>query len=263
MTTLNNKNQVLQKKKKKRALTDPEQLREDFEHYSMPWAVELLPDRLSVGPMVRNARDARFLAEWKRVTHFVSMVPESHRTEATQRWQTQERERLKKRAALEKQGGTISDDLKEGKPFWDPVQPYANHLAPPNVESDTIMLRCALPEGDESLSCRNTAAHAKWYVTQALRLSKTLCAHPNAHVYVHNADGKNEEALLAMTMWSIMERASCPGGSKEELGAWLRDHRHEQMLDSEEQRVLWEHIWPATAKQTTGLTSWLQQSKRP
>lgn len=237
---------------------------DDFETYTIPWEVALVPGRITVGPLFKKPEDARFLALHRHVTHVVSMVPEVQRTRATLKWQETERERLKRKRTRARQGIAANKEDDAQTPFIDPVQPYANHFAPPNLaDEDVALLRADLPDpnGDNALASRNVRAQAEWYVAAAKRLAtEVMQDNPRAHVYIHHRDGRKEEAMLGFALWVTLDRVSCPL-NKEQLAAWLSEHRCEQLLDTEEDRELYERVVATTAKQSTRLLTWLATTK--
>lgn len=97
----------------------------------------------------------------------------------------------------------------------------------------------------------NESKQMKWYITTAREVAKL-----QGPIYIHNASGRDEEAIVGFIVWAIQNPNTCPIN----LNTWLNDHHHILAIDNEDKRRMTQAcIKEAKKRQNPGLTKFFKK----
>jgi len=122
------------------------------------------------------------------------------------------------------------------------VDRYSDYLGDvkngaPTINKTDVML----PVGDDALVTRNHAAQANWYNDRVRAITDVLLSDPKSVVFIHHQNGRYEEALMAFAVWTALGKPEAPRTTAE-LVAWRAQTTNGQLLDTEEQQILFEVV---------------------
>jgi hypothetical protein len=169
---------------------------EDADVYVMPWLGKLT-DRLFVGPFPRSKEDVYHLENKRNVGLFINMRPDSD----------EETAKGNNKATWYSMFLEDGDDKKI-------------------VRDSDIML-------PTDFGVLNEKKQIAYYLKAGKAVIKLIKEH-RVPIYIHNETGCDEEAFLGFVVWAYLDIHTCPACPPNDLGAWLKEHTLEKLLDSEE-----------------------------
>lgn len=180
-----------------------EQLAEENANYKVQdyvsgdWIFELIPGRLYCGPRPTRQIQGYHLTQKLHVTHLVNILPST--TNKTM-------------------SGAPSD-------VWYSV--WWKDFAP---EKRPVIVRDFKIVED---TVRTMKDPTPFYAKAAREIiAPMMRANPDGVFYIHNQSGHEEEAILAMLVWNLVDGASFP----DDLDAWFETKNRRRMLDDPLQR---------------------------
>lgn len=168
-----------------------------LDYVSGAWIFELIPNRLYCGPRPTRQIEGYYLTQTLHVTHLVNILPAT--TNKTM-------------------SGAPSDVWY--KEWW---CEFAHEKRP------TIVRDFKIPEDVVRTMKDPTPLYA-----QAAReiVAPLMRANPDGVFYIHNQKGYEEEAILALLTWRLVDAASFPT----DLDAWFETKNRRRILDDPLQR---------------------------
>lgn len=206
---------------------------EEVERHTMAWLCIMIPDRLAVGPSLEGKLDAMYMHRVQKVTHIVNMKPLTDKTTSSGK-------------------ANIANWFECY--FHDQEDERGDEIDPPTF----LRFPVPDPKGEGSLATMNQKNQIKFFIEMAKRVAKVLQDDPKAYVYIHNSSGCDEEAFVAFLTWLMVDKASFPPN----VVAWMKQHYHERLLDSEEERATLAAAIQEVKSENVFLKNWLQAAKK-
>jgi hypothetical protein len=200
--------------------------------HTMAWLFRF-GERILCGPFLASKDDALHLSEDVGATHVVNIMPHTDRTT--------------------KRGGLPSDTWYSC--FWDAREgdkDEGGSQLPP------IIVR------DAKLPAPPTSPTPEWYLDACARVVvPILRADPRAIVYIHNREGFEQEAVLALLVWQTLS-----GGSDSfpiDVREWIAASNYERLLDDTQKRTELVELLERNKKGASSkgsLANWVVKTKR-
>jgi hypothetical protein len=170
-----------------------------LKHHNPAWLTELLPNRLYVAAFPTK-EDALYYSNILRAGYVINLTEFTNQTTAS--------------------GKNNKNEWYTA--FW--------------RNCETIrMIREPLPADHSTQSDTN---RVKTYVAIAKRVTALMKVNPNTLFVIHNRTGCDDEAIIGLLTWYLVDKASFP--REGDLRDWQKQHHCTRLLDDEDQRALFE-----------------------